>query len=262
MRLLKISNYKKGFLLSLALHSILLFAVAYESSTPTKSTPQQSNKISISLSSFAPQKEMQKPQVAPAPPKANREKIVKNEKPKEQKKHTAPKKPQLAKKQVEVKKTPIEPQKIQKEEQIQEQEQELVQSEPIQKEPLKETQESTQKVADATPTPELPKESQEPSAASLQEEFIAANFEVIRSMVLENLKYPHLAKRMRQTGIVELLLVINEQGKLIDISLEHSSGYKLLDKSALKAAEYLAEMTLPAPKNTSRILLPVAFALN
>lgn len=256
MRLFKMSNYKKGFLLSLTLHSLLLLAILYEKSNPLKPTPQQNNKISISLSSFTPPKEVQKPQVAPAPPETKKEKIVKNEKPKEKKADIAPKKPKLAKKQVEVKKTPQEPQEIQ-EEQIQE----LAQSEPTQ-EPLIETQERPQEVADTTPTQELPKEPQEPTPASLQEEFIATNFEIIRSMVLENLKYPRLAKRMQQSGIVELLLVIDKEGKLIDISLKNSSGYKLLDKSAIKAAQYLANMTLPAPKNTSSILLPVAFTLN
>jgi len=291
MKFFKLSDYNKGLIASLGLHGLLIFALFFYNDPIKSSAAAQPQAMSISLSSFKPVTDAPKPAQTPPTPapkkiveKVPEKKVCKTKpKQKQHKKHAkkhhkehkkykkeAPKKEYVTKEPVE-KETPKPVDEIAKAEPVtepliekaiepQEAPQELAQKTPN-TEPTEQKEEQKQEtLAEATPT-ETKTEAQ-PSAATLEQEFIETNFEVIRSMVLENLKYPRLAKRMQQTGIVELLLVIDEQGKLIDISLENSSGYKLLDKSALKAAEYLAEMTLPVPKSTSKILLPVAFALN
>jgi len=286
MKFFKLSDYNKGLIASLTLHGVLIAALLFYNDPIKSSAAPQTQAMSISLSSFKPVTDAPKPAQTPPTPapkkiveKVPEKKVCKTKpKHKQHKKHAkkhhkehkkykkeAPKKEYVAKEPVE-KETPKPVEEIAKAEPVTEpliekaiEPQELAQKTPN-AEPTEQKEQKQETLAEAIPT-ETKTESQ-PSAAALEQEFIATNFEVIRSMVLENLKYPRLAKRMQQTGIVELLLVINEQGKLINISLENSSGYKLLDKSALKAAQYLSEMTLPVPKSTSKILLPVAFALN
>lgn len=94
------------------------------------------------------------------------------------------------------------------------------------------------------------------------QEFTKANFKGIRDLILLNLAYPHHAKRMGIEGIVELMLVIDTNGKLIDVTIYKSSGHTILDKNALKAADALCNISLPKPQNIARITLPIQFKLN
>jgi|GEM_PF-937214 len=281
MKKFQLSDYKKGVVFSLFLHAVLLFAIFYEYKEETKAaTLPQQKAHTISLSSFTMPTEL--PKVAKPIEKPVLKKPVCKKKPTEKKKKLAKQKTdhkkykKNMKRKEFVQKEKIEKQKPEPKEEIKE----VAEVTPPEKQIEKEEKE-VQKVAEVTPEKKTPveeikevaqttqtqqavtkKESQQISAASLEKEFVATNFEIIRALILENLKYPYMAKRMNQTGIVKLMLVINPHGKLINVSLEDSSGHKLLDKSALKAANYLAEMTLPVPKATSRIILPVTFALN
>jgi protein TonB len=101
-----------------------------------------------------------------------------------------------------------------------------------------------------------------PNMELVEKEFAKTNFQSIRDKVLANLKYPHIAKRMGMKGCVEVTLVIDPDGKLLDIVLEKSSGHDILDKSAIKAAGELYTQALPMPQIISRVTLPINFALN
>ena len=254
MKKIQISDYKKGLIASVVLHSLVVFALVFENINEPQTPAPQQKSIALALSSFTPAPQaVARPLEMPTPPKVCKEKLVKHEKPK---KHHKPKKHKKhekhAKKQKHLKKDA--PHKVEEVAQTQVEK-------PLEKIVPKE--ESSQEVVEVAQTQQTQaKTPPMPTVASLEEQFVATNFEIIRALVLQNLSYPSLAKRMHQTGIVEILLVINEQGKLINVKLENSSGFKLLDKSAIKAAELLAGMDLPVPKNTSRIVLPVAFALN
>ena len=63
-------------------------------------------------------------------------------------------------------------------------------------------------------------------------------------------------------GCVEVTLIIDSNGKLLDVILEKSSGHEVLDKSAIKAAGELYAQALPIPQIISRVTLPINFALN
>lgn len=88
------------------------------------------------------------------------------------------------------------------------------------------------------------------------------DFEILRDLVFANLKYPTIAKRMQITGTVELILVIDSNGKLLDVLLQKSSGNKHLDKSALAAAKHLSDNVLPHPHVLTRVIIPVTFTLH
>ena len=103
---------------------------------------------------------------------------------------------------------------------------------------------------------------EESSIKNTQDSFTETSFHSIRDKVLEKLKYPPIAKRMKQAGVVEVLLVIDTNGKLIEVTIHKSSGYKLLDSSAMSAASELSAQTLPIPQKNSKVILPIYFVLD
>lgn len=96
----------------------------------------------------------------------------------------------------------------------------------------------------------------------ITKDFVETNFTIIRDMVLKNLVYPKSAQRMNQTGVVELTLVIDPQGKLIEYFVSKNSNFKALDKAAFQSVEKTANALFPKPQTTSTIVLPVSFRLN
>ena len=248
--MLKGNNNLKGFSISFGVHAAILAVILYTSSQESVANAVQEKFVTISLSSFElpkPQEAVQ-PKVQPKPKKVEPKPEVKKEVPK-----PCPK-PKKEKAQEVVQEQIAEPEVV---EEVQDVQQEVAEVAEVVQEEIVEQVEAIETAAaepiDVTPMP---------SAATLEEEFVKTNFEIIRDMVLANLKYPNMAKRMGQTGIVELILVIDTSGKLLEVMLQKSSGYKLLDKSALQAATRLSEAILPNPQAISRVVLPVAFALN
>jgi len=75
--------------------------------------------------------------------------------------------------------------------------------------------------------------------------------------------YPRLAKQRGWEGTVELQVVITADGRVKQMTLEHSSGYPLLDREALK--QIRTARFKPASKHGKAIemsvLLPVVFEL-
>lgn len=225
-----------GFGFSVVLHGALLAAVIFSATQEKVQTASAPKSVTISLSSLSEVvQEIPKKKVCDKPKK-------KHKKHKEHKKIAHKPKPS--------------PKKVLKEAVIPvEKTQEIAEIEPI--EEINERQEVM------IAAQELQKKEQEAQelAQSLHEEFVKTNFEMIREKVLANLSYPRIAKRMGFEGVVHIMLVIDTSGKLLDVMLEKSSGHKLLDSSALKAANKLSEEILPNPKNISRVTLPVYFAL-
>lgn len=94
-----------------------------------------------------------------------------------------------------------------------------------------------------------------------QQAFVKTNFTIIRDMVLSNLSYPNIAKRMGWQGVVEVKLIISRSGKLLEYSITKSSGKKHLDKAALEAVESLIHRVLAKPKIKTTLILPINFRL-
>ncbi len=101
----------------------------------------------------------------------------------------------------------------------------------------------------------------QPQKIKKQPSFIKTNFAIIRDMVLSNLKYPNIAKRMGWQGVVKVKLIIDRNGKLIHYSIEKSSKRKQLDKAALIAVKAILTKNLPKPQTKTTIILPITFKL-
>ncbi len=76
--------------------------------------------------------------------------------------------------------------------------------------------------------------------------------------------YPVIARKRGYQGIVELMVLVSEKGKVSSLKLFHSSGYKSLDRQAVKTVRnWLFE---PGKKNGAPhemwVKIPVKFELN
>ena len=231
------NNELKGIFLSLLIHSSLIGAVFVYQDKPQKVASEE-KVVSLDLMSYKLPKKVEetpKPQEKPKPIK--KPEPIKKEKPKEVK-EVVKKEPKPYK--------PVEPKK----EIVKPKVEEVVKEEVVQKEIIQ------------------PKEVQKPleTKPAINEEmqkqvFIKTNFAIIRDMVLSNLSYPNIAKRMGWTGVAKVELQVDATGKLLHVKIVQSSGKKALDEAALRAAEQLKEKTLPKPQSLTTIILPISFDL-
>ncbi len=222
------NNELKGIFLSLLLHSTLLAAFLINDDEPMKLADKEKT-ISIDLISYHPKKhniEKSKPEPKPIKKIVAKSKPVKKIEPKHKPivhKRAEPK-PTKKTKDIELPKKdePIQPKKRLK---------------PVKTNQINDTKKQ-------------------------QQAFVKTNFTIIRDMVLSNLRYPNIAKRMGWEGTIEVKLVISKSGKLLEYSITKSSGKKHLDKAALKAVKSMYGKELPKPNSRTTILLPIAFRLN
>ena len=73
-----------------------------------------------------------------------------------------------------------------------------------------------------------------------------------------------MARRRGMEGTVVLTVKVLENGSVAQVRLHHSSGYKLLDTSALKAVRrwHFSPGTKNGRPEVMEVLVPVRFKLN
>jgi len=87
----------------------------------------------------------------------------------------------------------------------------------------------------------------------------------LQNQLSRYLSYPLRARRRGWEGEVLLGLRLDGEGRLHDIHLLHSSGYALLDRSALKALSRIERLQLPASTpalQPTHLQLPVIYRLS
>jgi len=87
-----------------------------------------------------------------------------------------------------------------------------------------------------------------------------AQFSIISKLVREHLEYPYLARRMGWEGEVLLFFRLTPTGEVEEIKVLKSSGFEVLDKSAVNAVKK-ASKHFPRPKQIVLIKLPIQFKL-
>lgn len=87
----------------------------------------------------------------------------------------------------------------------------------------------------------------------------AQDYAFLRKLIEKNLDYPYLARRNGYQGTVVVSFVI-DKGAFKDILVAKSSGYAILDKTALEAVKKI-EHYVNISKNV-KIVLPINFTLN
>lgn len=236
---------RNGFFVSFAFHALIVYALVYGIEEKVETKQIEQSYVSISLSSFETQKvEQQKPKVEQVLTPQVAKLVQKTKK-------SETKSIEKVQEHVETKKVIESPLHV---------EEDVLAQESIEKNEAIEEIKSIENVEEVQVSKVEQKE--ELNEKDVQDAFVETNFHSIRDKVLANLKYPLIAKRMKQTGVVEVLLIIDTDGKLIEVTLHKSSGHKLLDKSAMSAAGKLCTQMLPIPQTISRVMLPIYFALN
>jgi protein TonB len=87
-----------------------------------------------------------------------------------------------------------------------------------------------------------------------------AQFSIISKLVREHLEYPYLARRMGWEGEVLLFFRLNPTGEVEELKVLKSSGFEVLDKSAVNAVKR-ASKHFPRPNQIVLIKLPIQFKL-
>lgn len=180
---------------------------------------------------------MQKPTTQPQASKKPQPKVTKPTQPKKVSKPTT---------QKQIKQENI-PQKTQATQQTQE-----VQKQEVQKQEASQAQDTPKPQESETST-----ESQESIEliASVQGEHFEL-YERVHSALLKNVFYPKKARYKRLSGIVILEFVLEKNGEISQERVIQSSGYALLDESALKA---LSSTQFPTTPKRYRFRVPLRY---
>jgi protein TonB len=97
------------------------------------------------------------------------------------------------------------------------------------------------------------------SAERQRSRYLAEHFAYIREIILKQVTYPGRARREGWSGKVRLSFVIQEDGSVTDIRVLVSSGYEILDQSAVEAVRRAAP--LPRPPVRAELRMPVVYRL-
>lgn len=98
-----------------------------------------------------------------------------------------------------------------------------------------------------------------PTSEKARNRYLREHFGYIRDLIMGQLVYPPLARRMNWSGKVTVGFLINENGEARNIRVVESSGYVLLDRSATETVKKVAPF--PKPPVPAEIMVPVSFKL-
>jgi len=98
------------------------------------------------------------------------------------------------------------------------------------------------------------------SPEKARERFLLEKLHLISNLVRKHLEYPLLARRMGWEGKVIISFILTEEGKIEEVKIESSSGYKVLDESAVKAL-FASSKYFPHPPVKVKIKLPINYRL-
>ncbi|EQC47989.1 TonB-dependent receptor [Bacteriovorax sp. Seq25_V] len=71
---------------------------------------------------------------------------------------------------------------------------------------------------------------------------VARYTSVIREMITKNKKYPRVAKRLKQQGVVKVYFEVSFPNKISNLKIVETAKYDLLNKSALETIESLEDL--------------------
>lgn len=77
--------------------------------------------------------------------------------------------------------------------------------------------------------------------------------------------YPLSARRMNQSGVVYLTLLVDEAGRIIESQVKHSSGVASLDEAALALVRTANELPVPPSQlgwKRKRVTVPLRYVLD
>ena len=91
---------------------------------------------------------------------------------------------------------------------------------------------------------------------NLEQHFLASFFRRLHDKIDLVWNYPPQARRDRSQGTLELLIIVDKKGELVDVDLVRTSGSDILDSAAIQAI-YRASPFGPLPKRYPHDLLKI-----
>lgn len=97
------------------------------------------------------------------------------------------------------------------------------------------------------------------SSSMIEDDHIIA---IIRAAIDKEAKkdYPSKAKKLRMEGIAKIKIRIDQNGKITLLEISESSGFSMLDQSALKSIQK-ASKNFPKPPKVLLFILPISYEL-
>lgn len=89
--------------------------------------------------------------------------------------------------------------------------------------------------------------------------YLNKHFAYIRDKILRNVSYPDAARRMGWQGKVLLSFIITVDGSVRVLKVIQSSGFKILDRSAVETVRDAAPF--PRPPGEARLVIPINYRL-
>lgn len=97
------------------------------------------------------------------------------------------------------------------------------------------------------------------SVESLRERYLREHFAYIRDLILKNLEYPPLARRMGWQGALTVSFVVRETGQAEKIRILRSSGHEVLDRNVVQTIKEV--QPFPRPPIRAELRIPVVYGL-
>ena len=94
---------------------------------------------------------------------------------------------------------------------------------------------------------------------SARAKYLNENFAYIRDKILRNVNYPDAARRMGWQGKVILSFIIMADGSVKEFKIIKSSGFPMLDKSAIETVKDTAPF--PKPPVEAQLVIPIVYRL-
>ena len=97
-------------------------------------------------------------------------------------------------------------------------------------------------------------------AEGVDEFYIQENYRNIMGRIGNSILYPPIARQNGWEGKVIITFCVDMDGNIIDAVIKQSSGYPILDMSAIKTINSLTG--IPKPRMITRVTVPIAYRLN
>lgn len=97
-------------------------------------------------------------------------------------------------------------------------------------------------------------------SVNIEKEFLNAHLGEIRALLIQNLKYPRNAQRLKMQGEVRIGFRLKSDGSVENIEVIQSSGFELLDEDARTLIKNTAPQ-FPKPTKNISLSIPLSYLL-
>lgn len=97
------------------------------------------------------------------------------------------------------------------------------------------------------------------TAGKLSSEFVRNNFAHIRALIVANLTFPAIARKMGWTGRIVVMFTLTMEGEAEDIVIVSGSEHEVLNQNVIAAIRRTAPF--PKPPTRAKLVLPISYTL-